>query len=220
MMYTILLVAGSLLAGGWERVPDNLSPAAGGQSDQYFYCQYDDGTATWFTWEGTCRAVWFHVHDFDPGSYALGLTYSEFWFYHSSVYPWDTSSFIAEVWDSDDTGVYPYLLLDKQVIPASHYSAVFSYYPPYLQAGLNWNSWFWVIANTGLSSGGWPSILSDGSPPDVVGARSYWSDDMSTWYPWEPGTASEPCDYLIRTYGVGINLSLQESTWGAIKTLF
>ncbi|MCD4775852.1 MAG: hypothetical protein K8S15_07345 [Candidatus Aegiribacteria sp.] len=58
--------------------------------------------------------------------------------YHSSAYPWDTSDFYAEVWDPvgyPDTGMYPYELLDRQVVSAEHLTAVFNYYDPPLTAG-------------------------------------------------------------------------------------
>jgi len=60
-----------------------------------------------------------------------------------------------------------------------------------------------------MSSGGWPSILGDGTP----GTHSYFSDDFMQWEPW-----GDTGNYFIR-----VKLPewvLDRSTWGSIKAVF
>jgi hypothetical protein len=218
-MYAFILV---ILVGSGGIGIDIPSIGPSSPGDVTFYCQYDDGLPNWLMWSGTYRGVWFHVHDFDPGSYAMGLEWSEYWFYHHSIYPWDTSEFYAEVWNPDavqDSLIFPYQLLDRQVVTALHYGPAYSYYPPIIEAGIPPESCFWILANMEMSSGGWPSSLSDGSATTYPAPRSWWSDDFFTWNPSEP-SPGDFCDYFIRTQGEGINLPLQRVTWGSIKATF
>jgi hypothetical protein len=166
--------------------------------------QYDDGSANWLTWGGTCRGVWFNTQDFMPGGTGFALEAMEWWFYEHSSYPWDTSDFYAEVWNGDGNG--PVELLDSQQLSAVHYAAVFTYYDPPLVAEDN----FWGLINTTMSAGGWPSVLGDGT----AGEHSFFSDDMIVWEPW-----GELGDYFIRAHGEFL-LSLEGDSWGSIKALF
>jgi hypothetical protein len=166
--------------------------------------QYDDGTPVWLNWGGVYRGVWFNTSDFQPGEFGFLLKSLEFWFYEHSAYPWETAQFYAEVWNGDQNG--PVELLDSQEVTAVHYAAVFSLCDPPLDCEIN----FWGLMNTNLSDGGWPSILGDGTP----GEHSFYSDSMTVWEPW--GLVG---DYLLRAHG-GYPVSLERTTWGAVKALF
>jgi len=157
---------------------------------------YDDCTACWITWTGEWRAVAF-------GDMGCLLTGAELWFYHSSTWPWDTSQFGISAWEWGSSG--PGTMTDCDTWSAMHMTAAFA--PLYCPADS-----FWVIMHTGFSSGGWPSVLGDGSPRSDP--HSLYSDDFTNWTPWNPGTGS--CDYLIR--GSSIMWGLQPSTWGSIKS--
>ncbi|MCK5785778.1 MAG: hypothetical protein KAH54_04360, partial [Candidatus Sabulitectum sp.] len=87
---------------------------------------YDDGTAAWLTWGGMYRGVWFNIQDFNPSAAGTMIYQSEFWFYHHSSYPWDTSDFYAEVWNGDSAG--PTSLLDQTLAAAVHYAPVYVTY--------------------------------------------------------------------------------------------
>lgn len=130
---------------------------------------YDDCTACWMTWSGTSRGVWFEATDF--GWTSLTVDHLEFWFSHDAGYPWDTSSFYADLYDGGPSG--PDSLLVRTRLTASQYSPVFADYGPSGQIEVT--SW-WVVENTELSSGGWPSLLGDGTPNNY-GTHSYYSDD-------------------------------------------
>jgi len=180
-----------------------IDPVLAPGSSNQDYLQYDDGTAYWLTWDGQWRGVWFNTDDFIPGMSGFLLEYTEYWMYHHSSYPWDISVFYAEVWSGDHTG--PVELLDLNLATAIHYSAAIVYHPL-----MDTETDFWVIENTIMSSGGWPSILADGSPPSVD--HSFYSDDFLVWEP-------RIMDYLIRSSGE-FQSSLENSTWGGIKAVF
>lgn len=170
---------------------------------------YDDGTACWMTWSGTYIGVWFDADDFLYES--TYLDHLEFWFFHDAGYPWDTSSFYADLYDGGPTG--PDSLLARTLLTATQYSPVYADYGPAGQ--LEVTSW-WVVENTELSAGGWPSLLGDGTP-NSNGTHSYFSNDLVLWQSWVP-QGSSASDYIIRTGWWEIGLG--QTTWGSIKTLF
>lgn len=185
------------------------SPVFCSAQDGQLY-NYDDGTAYWLTWGGTWRGVWFSMDDFGASGNTLACDGTQFWFYHHSSPAWDTSTFFAELW-TDESGS-PGLLLSSETLIATHYSADWAWYDPPIDAG---NS-FWVLVNTSLSSGGWPSTLGDGTPQPEV-SQSFFSDDFEVWEPWVI-TGTYANDYLIRAHGSF--LDLEEATWAGIKSLF
>lgn len=171
--------------------------------------QYDDGSAYWLTWGGTYRGNWFDIDDFVPGGGPDWLAdQSELWFYHHSSYPWDTGSFYCEVYDG---GVgAPATQLDQTSVTAVHYAPCYANYSPALDCDVE----FWIIINTEMSSGGWPSVLGDNTPQTTD--HSFFSDDFVVWEPWViQGPTSN--DYFIRSEG---NLTLESGTWGAIKGMY
>jgi hypothetical protein len=173
--------------------------------------QYDDGSANWLTWSGTYRGTWFDLYDFTPSPYPEWLAgSSELWFYHHSSYPWDTQSFYCEIWNGGIAG--PDAELNQTSVTAIHYSPCYATYNPGIWCDLQ----FWIIVNTEMSSGGWPSVIGDNTPGWTGTSHSYFSDDFVVWEPWIiQGPISN--DYFIRSlYGIG----LDETTWAAIKTLF
>ncbi|MBN1433430.1 hypothetical protein JW921_01640 [Candidatus Fermentibacterales bacterium] len=171
--------------------------------------QYDDGTAYWLTWGGTYRGTWFDVEDFIPGAPGW-LTYeSELWFYHHADRPWDTASFYCELWNG---GVgAPTDQLDQTSVTAVHYAPCYADYGDGIATDLQ----FWVIINSEMSAGGWPSVLGDNTPNSTD--HSFFSDDFVVWEPWviQGPTAN---DYFIRSEGDPEALS--ETTWGAIKGMY
>ncbi len=171
------------------------------ERDSSSYLQYDDGIISWFIWFGTYRGVWFNVEDFMPGATGFEIEYSEFWMYHHSSYPWDTSNFYAEVWNGDSQG--PLVQLDVQELIAIHYAPVYALYDPALQA----ESDFWVMENTEMSAGGWPSNLADGTPPLVP--HSHYGNG---WF--------ELGDFFFRCCGEALGVALERVTWGEIKAVF
>ena len=112
--------------------------------------QYDDGSPYWLTWDGLYRGTWFDPSDFLPVSPGFYCCSTEYWFYHHSSYPWDTSLFLAELWSGTPAG--PLTRADRSPVEASHYTAVYAYYPDTILMGQQ----FWAIVNTELSGGGWP----------------------------------------------------------------
>ena len=174
--------------------------------------QYDDGTIAWLTWNGLYRGTWFHTADFYPESCEFMADAAEFWFYHTSAGPyWDTNDFVAEVHNGGSGG--PDEMLFDTTVVAEHYAAVIVELPDSLQTAAH----FWLVVNTELSAGGWPSSLGDNSPNSTD--HSFFSDDGEEWEPWivEGETA---CDYLIRAHGEPVGLGLESATWGGIKALY
>jgi hypothetical protein len=175
---------------------------------QLYY--YDDGTPNWLSWSGQWRGVWFEMEDFGGAGNSLICDYSEFWFYHHASYGWDTALFYAELWSGGISG--PETDISLTTVVAQHYTACLAYNDPPVDVG----SSFWVLDESAFSSGGWPCILGDGSPQESEN-HSFFSDDFEIWEPWIIDGAYAN-DYLIRAHGSF--LGLDESTWGAIKTLF
>jgi hypothetical protein len=167
--------------------------------------QYDDGTAQWLTWGGTYRGVWFHVEDFLP--YDTEVDTLEYWFYHHSSYPWDVTSFYAELWSGDESG--PVTQLFQESVSAAHNTVIYVEVDPPINPGPD----FWVIANTEMSSGGWPALLGDNTPNWTGYDHSFFSDDFFAWEPWLNSN-----DLFIRC---GVNeLGLVPVTWTELKALF
>ncbi|MFO7949282.1 MAG: hypothetical protein R6U36_02830 [Candidatus Fermentibacteraceae bacterium] len=199
----ILLMAAAFLSAGNVAIPDPVGTAPSDDELTYF-----DGTAWWLSWDGLYRGTWFNTEDFYgvPNDWEHGRT--EMWFYHHSSYPWDTSDIYFEVYNGDQTGAAE--LLDQTRTTAGHYTAVVvECYPTFTT-----EPDFWLMANTELSSGGWPSILGDNTPNEVN--HSFHSDDFIVWQPWIiQGPMAN--DYWIVAEEI---LSLESATWGAVKTLF
>jgi len=165
---------------------------------------YDDGSAYWLTWHGLYRGVWFNLADFG-GSGEWEADNTEFWFYHHASYPWDVASFYAEVYNGDASA--PVTQLDQTSVTAAHYAPVYaSYSSPVIT-----EEQFWVLINSEMSGGGWPSVLGD---PTYTTDHSFFSDDFIVWEPWGMG------DYFIRTNGWPEGYGLAGATWAGIKTLF
>jgi hypothetical protein len=156
--------------------------------------QYDDGTANWLTWVGLYRGVWFNTQDFVPGAGGAGLGGLEFWFFHHSSYPWDISSFSAELWNGRSSG--PADLLEQTSVTAVHYAPCYADYSPTVWCERN----FWGLVNSHMSSGGWPALLGDNTPNPA--SHSFFSDDFIVWEPWIIGGATAN-DYFIRAVGGG-----------------
>ncbi len=164
---------------------------------------YNDGSAFWLTWAGAWRGTWFNAQEFCPlpivGFEVEGM---EFWFYHHPVYPWDVSDFYAELWVGPIET--PVGLLAQTQLTALHYSPVQVSYSP----TINTEICFWILENTEMSLGGWPSLLGDIGPNFTGQARSFWSDDFFIWSPWMGGEASSNL------------VSLEHLSWGGIKSLY
>lgn len=173
--------------------------------------QYDDGTPYWLNWSGLYRGVWLDINDFGlSGPWTAGST--ELWFYHHTSYPWDTSSFYCQLCQGDQS--CPTDLLDQTSIIALHYQPVYAIYDPVIEVG---DEEFWVLINTELSAGGWPSVLGDGFPNTV--SHSFFSNDYIFWEPWIAG-GSTVNDYFIRASNTYWWPGLETRTWGSIKTFF
>jgi hypothetical protein len=70
---------------------------------------------------------------------------------------------------------------------------------------------FWVLVNTEMSAGGWPSLLGDDSSQPVN--HSFYSDDFIVWEPW----------FFGRNYFVAVLADVDAiscTSWGCLKTLF
>ncbi len=197
-----VVVAASLVFGG-SAVLERPLPV-GSTALEY---QYDDGSAYWLTWVGDYRGTWFHFADFGAsGPRSMGQL--EFWFYHHSSYPWDTTSFYAELWSGD--GGLPLTMLEQVSTQALHYAPKYVTTSPHTLV-----SGCWILVNTTLSSGGWPSILGDNTPQPSY-SHSYYSDNLINWTPY---VVSGPLanDYFIRCAPL---LALDSESWGAIKALY
>lgn len=173
--------------------------------------QYDDGTAWWISWDGTYRGVWFNVEDFFPGGGPQWLSdESELWFYHHSSYPWDTASFYCHLFDGGVGG--PVNQQNQTSVTALHYAPCYADYSYPIVCDTE----FWIIVNTEMSTGGWPSTLGDNTPQTV--SHSFYSENLYTqWMPWEKQGPTAN-DYFIRSSGACSGLT--PATWGAIKSLF
>ena len=194
-----LLVASITFA---SQIAVDLPPMQGTDAD---WLRYDDGTAGWITWGGMYRGVWFDMNDFAPDMRNGAIYQSELWFYHDTNYCWDIGEVYVEIWDGPFSA--PVTRLDKTMITATHYAAV---YVTYATPLITTNSEFWAIANTELSMGGWPSILGDGTP----GTHSFFSDDLFIWESW-----GDMGDYFI-ALEAGVYSDLDNVTWGSLKAVF
>ena len=127
-----------------------------------------------------------------PGAPGWLTVRSELWFYHHSSYPWDTASFCCEVWNGEIS--MPTTQLDQTSVTALHYAPCYADYSPCLYT----EPQFWILINTEMSSGGWPSVLGDNTPQSSD--HSFFSDDFVMWEPWvmQGPTAN---DFFIRSEG-------------------
>ncbi len=203
-----LLVLFSLTAFAGQAAVDSGSI----QGEDTFWIMYDDCTPADISWEGTYRGVWFNLEDFIPGICSAYLLESKFWFYHMETgYAWDTSDVYLELWKGDSAG--PFLRRDQTLVTALHYAPVGVQYWPIIHITAN----SWVLANTELSTGGWPSLLSDEMTSQET--HSYYSDDFTVWNPW--GTPGACGDYFVSLL-VSLNppYSLTSTTWGSLKATF
>ncbi len=156
---------------------------------------------------GVYRGVWFNVEDFIPWYRYRGIEQAEFWMYHDvQNYPWDTSDFYAELWNGDY--MTPCGHLDTQVLQGIHMAPAFAFYNSIMT-----ESDFWLLMNTEMSTGCWPSLFADNTPSSV--AHSYFSNDFYVWEPW-----SDTGDYLIRALISVWYMDLERVTWGSIKAVF
>ncbi len=170
---------------------------------------YDDGSAIWSSWSGIYRGVWFNLDDFVPAwSAGLDITECEMWFFHDVEMPWDTSDFYCEIWRG--TSDSPTYQLEQVLLTAVHYAPVISVYTDPVHVETN----FWMLTNTELSSGGWPSSISDGAGSPV--AHSFFTDDFQSWLPWNPSTGIS--NYFVAV--LPLPWSLDQMTWGALKNVF
>jgi hypothetical protein len=195
----LLLLSLPLLAGS---VRVDLPGGSGGTDDQLTYF---NGTPHWLTWAGMYRGTWFNTEDFLPGSTGGVIEEMEYWFYEHASYPWDTDNFYSELWDGDNMG--PLVQLEQGIVTAYHYAPCYHTFDPGVEVEVN----FWVLINTEMSSGGWPSVLGDYSMPGDAG-HSFFSDDFIVWEPW--GEMGEY--YIVATTGT----ALEATTWGSMKALF
>ncbi len=175
--------------------------------------QYDDGTAVWSYFEQQYRGIWFNLDDFIPGEPGFDLVYTELWFYHDTAHPWDTSETHVEFWNG--TSSNPQEFLDQVTVTALHFA------PSIIEHPLNSitvESQFWIIQNTDLSLGGWPSIIGDHGGLPVV--HSMVRENMSLWEPYTPANETNG-NFFIRTlYDPWPWSSLAPQTWASIKTVF
>ncbi|MBN1433246.1 hypothetical protein JW921_00700 [Candidatus Fermentibacterales bacterium] len=211
-----LLFAALFLVSGYAAIRLDQLPPAG--TDLEF--QYDDGVPYWIAWTGTYRGTWFDINDFYPGLHHWCLSESELWFYHHPLFPWDTASFYCELWEG---GVgAPLSQLDQTSVQAQHAVPCFADYG----CGITVFSQFWLIVNTEMSAGGWPSLLADNTIGGISGSsHSFWSNDFYVWTYWVPfeQTATQApiysMDFLIRT-GMYDDAGLAPESWGAIKAIY
>ena len=199
----MLLIILILPASGVTEVPaDGCLPEVEMDWEWLTYCS---GTPGWITWGGTYRGTWFHLEDFYPGVSETALSASEFWFYHHSSYPWDSSDAYIELWNGDENG--PVLQLSQDILTAVHFAPVYVYHEPPVEVPGD----FWVLVNTEMSAGGWPSLLGDNSAQPV--SHSFFSDDFIVWEPW----------FFGRNYFIAVLAdvdAISTTSWGCLKTLF
>ncbi len=200
MKNVIAILAVLSLAAFAGQVAVNLDPIQRTDAD---WLVYDDGTAQWLTWGGMYRGVWFNTEDFVPGETSAAVEELEFWFYHHSSYPWDTSDTYIELWNGD--AMAPVTQLDQTMITAIHYAPqIISYATPIVAEGN-----FWGFQNTEMSAGGWPAILGD----VANSGHSFFSDDFIIWEPWTG-------DYFISALATIPAAALDNTTWGSLKATF
>jgi len=202
----VLLASAAFLSAGNVQIPE-----AGGWTPPVDGMTYFDGTPWWLSWDGLYRGTWFNTEDFYGYSTDYCIQESEMWFYHHSSYPWDTSDVWFHVFLGDQMA--PVQELDQTLTTATHCSAVEVLYDPIITCEEN----FWVIANTEMSSGGWPSLIGDNTPN--YSDHSFWSEDFIVWFPWAAqGSVSN--DLWIATEPEPWNPGFESATWGSIKALY
>ena len=160
---------------------------------------YDDGTFGGMS--NGLSGVWFHTEDFFSSASTIQLTGVEMWFYHHSSYPWDTAEFYLEIWSGDDESFLEEQLY-QSLETAIHYSPVLV---DVSQENITVGSDFWILENTELSAGGWPSAILDGSPPIIP--HSYGNEGWII-----------TGDMFFRCFAD--ELSIESISWGALKTVF
>jgi len=203
----LLVVSGNLAAGN-IRIPE-----AGGWTPPVDGMTYFDGTPWWLSWDGLYRGTWFNAAEFYGYPTSYYIQESEMWFYHHSSYPWDTSEVWFHVYNGDQMA--PVDELDQTQTTAAHCSAVEVVYDP----GISCEQNFWVIANTEMSGGGWPSLIGDNTANYWGEDHSFYSEDFIVWEPWViQGPVSN--DYWMATEPEPWNPGFQSATWGAVKTLY
>jgi len=205
VLAVLALVAAAAFAADVARVD-----VPGGSAPSDDDLTYFDGTSWWLTWGGLYRGTWFNTEDFYGSAEYFEIEQTEMWFYHHSSYPWDTSDVYFEVYNGDQMA--PADNLDQTLTTAVHCSAVEVVCDPGIYCEQN----FWVIANTEMSHGGWPSIVGDNTPNDAD--HSFFSADFIVWFPWVTN-GSVSSDLWIATEPEPWNPGFESTTWGAVKTL-
>ena len=197
-----LLVLVSVSSAGTHDFPVDAEPAE--RETDWEWLTYCNGTPGWMSFEGTYRGTWFDLEDFYPGVTDGLISEVELWFFHDDSYPWDTGDAYAELWNGNSSG--PVNLLDRQIVTAVNMTPVYIYNDPPIEVQPN----FWVLVNTEMSAGGWPSILSDNS--EEPEPHSFFSDDFVVWEPW-----------LGRNYFIAVLAeydALSAISWGELKSIF
>ena len=204
----LLVIAASTVLAGSSPLPEPVFCPAANED----LLQYDDDIAIWLSWGGLYRGVYFELDDFfSPVPSGFVIDRVEFWFYHSPYYPWDTSNFYAELWSGSGS---PTSLEGSALLTATHMSPVQWTVTPPCTLGTD----FWVILNSELSAGGWPSIVGVGTPNPEN--HSFFSDDFMVWEPWII-TGSTASDYFCRVYGEPVDITaLDQMTWGLVKSSY
>ncbi len=199
-MLLILLI---LAAPGMTDVPaDGCLPEVEMDWEWLTYCS---GTPGWISWGGHLPRDLVPSGGLLPGIDETMLSASEFWFYHLSSYPWDTSNVYIELWAGDENG--PTGQIRQDMVTAVHFAPMYVYYePPETVPGD-----FWVLVNTEMSAGGWPSLLGDDSPQPA--SHSFHSDDFILWEPWMYGR-----NYFIAV--LAETDAINSTSWGCLKSLF
>ncbi len=165
---------------------------------------YHDGNPFWLSWSGRYRATWFSTFDFTTTCLGCTIEGAELWFYHHIEYPWDTSDFYLELWEGDID--HPTSQLESNLLVASHYAPVMHSFSSSPMV----DYCFWIIVNTELSTGGWPSNLVDSGSNFTGETRSFVTDDEQ-FFIWEPWTSDEECTFLV---------PIERNSWGRLKTIF
>ncbi len=211
-LFVVFLLIGFSFA---SNLTDALLPPVHSISEYSDYLSYNDGTPVWLCWEGQYRGVWFNVEDFIPGTTVYELEETAVWFYHSASYPWDTAETYIEFWNGTSTA--PEVFLEQFLITGLHYAPAFMDHSP------DWiivEPQFWIIQNTELSSGGWPSMMGDDS--DLAIPHSMVSDNMTLWEPFviESWGGSELFISTIGALPWQHGAALDVYSWGSLKTVF
>ncbi len=186
-----LLITADVSIASWPPIPP--------PPDEF---AYHDGAPFWLSWSGKYRGTWFNVFDFTTASLGCQVDGAELWFYHHVSYPWDTSDFYLEIWEGDID--FPYNQLESNLETASHYAPVICSFSSIPIA----DHFFWIIVDTEMSNGGWPSSIGDSGLNFTGENRSFVSEDFIIWEPWN---SNEACSFLV---------PLDRHSWGQLKSLF